>query len=221
MANKSVKDFHFDSKFGFTGSAGQTQVRGYARGGSVKAPLNPTKPKQTPVSTKALNTANAKTSMKEAATGKVPERHAKGGSVGCACGGSCAKCGGGMKKGGSSSKLSKGEKKMAAGLINQMAKQAAVTGRVPGVPSPAQDAGQVISRATARPMPAPGARGVPVAPQSPLVAMKHGGAKQAKVSKVMHEFGSGKLHSGSKKGPVVKDQKQAVAIALSEARKKA
>lgn len=40
-----------------------------------------------------------------------------------------------------------------------------------------------------------------------------------KVAKVMHEFGSGKLHSGSKKGPVVKSQKQAVAIALSEAGK--
>ena len=38
-----------------------------------------------------------------------------------------------------------------------------------------------------------------------------------KVSKVMKEFGKGELHSGSKKGPVVKSQKQAVAIALSEA----
>jgi hypothetical protein len=43
---------------------------------------------------------------------------------------------------------------------------------------------------------------------------KKGG--QAKVSKVMKEFGKGKLHSG-KKGPVVKSRKQAVAIALSEA----
>ena len=42
---------------------------------------------------------------------------------------------------------------------------------------------------------------------------------KAKVSKVMHEFGSGKLHSGSKKGPKVTSQKQAVAIAISEAKK--
>ena len=35
----------------------------------------------------------------------------------------------------------------------------------------------------------------------------------------MEEFGTGQLHSGSKKGPIVKNQKQAVAIALSEARK--
>jgi len=41
-------------------------------------------------------------------------------------------------------------------------------------------------------------------------------AAQKKVSKVMTEFGKGKLHSG-KGGPVVKSQKQAVAIALSEA----
>lgn len=42
---------------------------------------------------------------------------------------------------------------------------------------------------------------------------------QAKVHKVMHEFKEGKLHSGSKKGPEVTNRKQAVAIALSEAKK--
>jgi ribosomal protein L21E len=41
--------------------------------------------------------------------------------------------------------------------------------------------------------------------------------KQKKVSKVMREFKAGTLHSG-KKGPVVKSKKQAVAIALSEAK---
>lgn len=40
-----------------------------------------------------------------------------------------------------------------------------------------------------------------------------------KVGKVMHEFKTGKLHSGSKKGPKVTSRKQAVAIGLSEARK--
>ena len=47
------------------------------------------------------------------------------------------------------------------------------------------------------------------------VAYKKGG----KVGKVMHEFGEGKLHSGSKKGPKVSNPKQAIAIALSEAGK--
>jgi hypothetical protein len=37
-----------------------------------------------------------------------------------------------------------------------------------------------------------------------------------KVAKVMREFKKGELHSG-KKGPVVKNPKQAIAIALSEA----
>lgn len=41
--------------------------------------------------------------------------------------------------------------------------------------------------------------------------------KKAVVKTEMHKFGQGKLHSGSKHGPVVKNQKQAVAIALSEA----
>ena len=40
---------------------------------------------------------------------------------------------------------------------------------------------------------------------------------EKKISKVMTEYGKGKLHSGSKKGPVVKNPKQAIAIALSSA----
>jgi Family of unknown function (DUF6496) len=43
--------------------------------------------------------------------------------------------------------------------------------------------------------------------------------RKDKVSKVLREFKAGKLHSGSKKGPVVKSRRQAVAIALSEAGK--
>ena len=39
---------------------------------------------------------------------------------------------------------------------------------------------------------------------------------QKKIGKVMREFKKGELHSG-KKGPVVKNPKQAIAIALSEA----
>jgi hypothetical protein len=40
--------------------------------------------------------------------------------------------------------------------------------------------------------------------------------KKAKVKSVMHEWKTGTLHSGSKKGPIVRNQKQAVAIALSQ-----
>jgi hypothetical protein len=42
---------------------------------------------------------------------------------------------------------------------------------------------------------------------------------EKKISKVMREYDKGELHSGSKKGPVVKGKKQAIAIALSEAGK--
>ena len=36
---------------------------------------------------------------------------------------------------------------------------------------------------------------------------------------VMHEFKHGRLHSGSKRGPKVRNRQQAIAIMLSERRK--
>jgi hypothetical protein len=48
---------------------------------------------------------------------------------------------------------------------------------------------------------------------------KPGSAGAGKIEKTMHEWKQGTLHSGSKKGPRVTKQKQAVAIALSQARK--
>lgn len=44
--------------------------------------------------------------------------------------------------------------------------------------------------------------------------------KRDKIENVMEEFKEGELHSGSKEGPIVKKREQAIAIALSEARKK-
>ena len=41
-----------------------------------------------------------------------------------------------------------------------------------------------------------------------------------KMEKVMSEYKHRKLHAGSKRGPIVKNRKQAVAIALSEQRRK-
>lgn len=54
--------------------------------------------------------------------------------------------------------------------------------------------------------------------------MKKGAAKSsakssAKVAKVMGEYKRGQLHSGSAKGPVVTNPKQAKAIAMSEAKR--
>ena len=47
--------------------------------------------------------------------------------------------------------------------------------------------------------------------------MKKMSKGQKKVGKVMKEFKAGKLHSG-KSGKIVKNPKQAIAIALSEAK---
>ena len=52
--------------------------------------------------------------------------------------------------------------------------------------------------------------------------MKKKAKAQKKVAKVMREFKAGKLHAGKdpkgpKKAPIVKNRKQAIAIALSQA----
>lgn len=72
----------------------------------------------------------------------------------------------------------------------------------------------------------PGAKGAPTAEafkaSAKTAKMAKGGdvaKQQAKVAKVMGEFKEGTLHSG-KGGKVVKSPKQAIAIALSEAKVK-
>lgn len=52
-------------------------------------------------------------------------------------------------------------------------------------------------------------------------AMKKGGMSKMdmKMGKVMREYGDRELHSGSKEGPIVRNPKQALAIAYSEGRK--
>lgn len=49
---------------------------------------------------------------------------------------------------------------------------------------------------------------------------KYSKKAEKKIGKVMHEFGEGKLRSGSKKGPKVTNPKQAIAIGISEAKRK-
>ena len=49
--------------------------------------------------------------------------------------------------------------------------------------------------------------------------MKKEPKSKKKIKKVMKEFKERSLHSGSQKGPVVTNPKQAIAIALSEAKK--
>jgi hypothetical protein len=49
--------------------------------------------------------------------------------------------------------------------------------------------------------------------------MKKKSLVQKKIGKVMKEYEKGELHSGSKKGPVVKSKSQALAIGYSKAKK--
>ena len=41
-------------------------------------------------------------------------------------------------------------------------------------------------------------------------------ANKKRIKEEMHKFKEGKLHSGSKKGPIVTNPEQAIAISLSE-----
>jgi hypothetical protein len=50
------------------------------------------------------------------------------------------------------------------------------------------------------------------------MAKKYSKKAESKISKVMREGYAGKLHSGSKKGPIVTNPKQMKAISLDEAR---
>lgn len=109
--------------------------------------------------------------------------------------------------------------KKAAGGAVKLAKE-----KVVSAPMPASKGGREMlpdnSKLGIKSNKNPGERhGVPVAPRTPMInpALAKGGL--AKVGKVMGEYKSGNLHSGSKSGPVVKSRKQAVAIALSEAGK--
>jgi hypothetical protein len=79
------------------------------------------------------------------------------------------------------------------------------------MPKAAMASERGMPRGVRRPMP------LKPVPEEPMYA-KGGNVKGKKIAKVMREYKEGKLHSGSKKGPVVKNPKQAMAIALSEAR---
>ena len=54
----------------------------------------------------------------------------------------------------------------------------------------------------------------------PAAKRKYSAKANKKIHKVIREFEEGKLHSGSKTGPKVKNLKQAVAIGISEAKRK-
>lgn len=212
---KSLKygEFEFPSDKGYSGSAGKTMVKGYARGGSCNM-------------AEGGKVARLKDTMsnerKEMARVEAKQRDA----------------GQEMSRVRSEMRYDKNEMR---GMRKQypvdrrepmiMAKGGMTATKPVGSPAPKSDmlyskkevnAKNLLSEGKAPPL--PHAKG--------SVNMKHGGMahsemakggmtpkQQAKVGKVMGEFKAGELHSGSKAGPVVKSRKQAIAIGLSEARK--
>lgn len=174
-----VSDFAFPSDCGFSGSAGQQMIKGYARGGQCDAGY-----------------AKGGKKVVEKATKEVyPSRRAM------------------VKHESMETPRMKKEEVMQSQTVR---------GKAPsGGPGMLRTLGALGIRDNVNPGER---RGVPVAPREPMLPMAKGGLKKAmatKMPKVMGEFKSGKLHSGSKKGPVVNNPKQAVAIAMSEARKMA
>lgn len=196
MACKYVKDFDF--------GPAKTYVKPYARGGKVcKAEGGEIKADDAgrrirqPMTD--IDKQLARSGMLKDATGGKPSAEES-----LALAKMYASAKGGYKKGGKVAKVK---------AIPVPVKEPSVTRTVQNTAS------RTVSQS------APAARrGVPVAPASPLLAMKKGGqAKvgpkgQAKVGVVMGEFKKGALHSGQS-GKIVTNPKQAVAIALSEARR--
>lgn len=157
---KYVKDFEFPGDCGFSGSAGTTMVRGYARGGATRRGPE-------------VRSMDKREMM---ATPKMQKRE-----------------------------VVRRESVKAPSAPLGMLRDASALG-IRGNRDPGER------------------RSMPVAPREPMIPLKKGGAipkaGQAKIGKVMGEYKAGELHSGSKSGPLVKSREQALAIALSEARKR-
>lgn len=191
MACKYVKDFEFPEQAGFSGSSGKVMVKGYARGG--KAMCGGGRYKEGGEAGKS-DLAQDKALIKKAFKQHDEQEH-KGGK------GTELK----LKKGGvleketgeryaSRKEMMKHEREESPRMQREeMMKSRSMVNRDPRVPMipPTMGAG---------------------------MAMKKGGKFESKMGKVMSEYKKGELHSGGS-GKVVKNPKQAVAIALSEARK--
>jgi len=148
---------------------------------------------------------------------KGGECHSTGGTVKKAMGGACGgyKEGGTVKKASSTMCKAKGGKVAEKGTGEKYASKKEMMKHEKSE-SPREQRQEMTKGKI------PVRKSVPVASQSPLIAMKNGGKiSESKVDKVMNEFKAGDLHSGSKKGPDVTSSKQALAIAMSEGRRAA
>jgi len=222
---KYVSEFTFPSDKGYSGSAGQQMVKGYARGGScgpmkkasggaVDDPRRPMIDRTIPELIDAINSERAM----EMAERMSAER---------------------------AMQLMRPSRRMSQGLRSpraEMARERAIMGQDTGYAKggmamrkqyPTNNGKPLISGPKAAPAPKAdmlyskkevNAKNLLADGKAPNLPSAKGGVNMAKggsakVGKVMREFKAGELHSGSKSGPVVKSRKQAIAIGLSEARK--
>lgn len=222
---KYVSEFSFPSDKGYSGSAGQQMVKGYARSGScgpmkkadggvVDDPRRPMMDRTIPELIDAINSERAM----EMAERMSAER---------------------------AMQLMRPSRRMSQGLRSpraEMARERAIMGQDTGYAKggmamrkqyPTNNGKPMISGPKAAPAPKAdmlfskkevNAKNLLADGKAPNLPSAKGGVNMAKggsakVGKVMREFKAGELHSGSKSGPVVKSRKQAIAIGLSEARK--
>jgi len=221
MACKYVKDFEFSEPAGFSGSSGKVMVKGYARGGKTAScggsrykeggEVNKTDIKQDKAVIKTAVHKHEKSMHK----GEPLTKLKKGGSV-------VEKATG--ERYPSRKAMMKHEREETPTMQREEVMERETVRRADrgpsGGPGMRPDRGVLGIIANKNPGER---RGVPVAPNTPMISpMKKGGAVpksgQHKIGKVMGEFKKGDLHSGSKTGPEVTNRKQAMAIALSEAR---
>jgi hypothetical protein len=193
MACKYVKDFDFPEGAGFSGSCGKVSVKGYLRGGKVAKPMCEGGRYKEGGEVGKSDLAQDKAMMRTAV-----HKHEKAMHPGEKM--TKLKKGGMVEKGTgerytSRKEMMKHEREESPRMQREETmKSRSMVNRDPRVPL----------------IPPTGGLG--------MMGMKSGGKFQSKVGKVMGEFKEGKLHSGGS-DKTVKNPKQAIAIALSEARR--
>ena len=193
MACKYVKDFDFPESAGFSGSCGKVAVKGYVRGGKVaKSMCEGGRYKEGGAACES-DLAQDKAMMRTAVHKHEKAMHPGEKMTKLKKGGMIEKDTG--ERYASRKDMMKHEREESPRMKREeMMKSRSMTNRDPRIPLIAPTGGLG------------------------MMAMKKGGKFESKMGKVMGEFKEGKLHSGGS-GKVVKSPKQAVAIALSEARK--
>ena len=201
---KYVSEFSFPSDKGYSGSAGQQMVKGYARGGSCGYAKGGMKPM-----------AKAEGGKMDRLKGVIGNERKE-----------MARVEAKQRDAGQELSRVRSEMRYDKNEMRGMRKQYPTNRSEPmiamkkGGMAPKADMLFSKKEVSAKNLLADGkAPALPHAKGS--VNMAKGGMtakQQGKVGKVMGEFKAGELHSGSKSGPVVKNRKQAIAIGLSEAR---